>query len=270
MRYMKFLLLGVLGLSGCKDNGVKVLKKDFFNTNIGTTKNQKFIKEPPKKIAKSTIKKINIKTHLDRNIPKNVKKRKERFIKILVPILQLVHTELAQQYLQISKDMKTNTNREYINLLKQEYKAKTDKQLLQALKPHPISIVLAQAAIESAWLTSRFALEANNIFGIWSLKSSEPRIAASSLRKSKTIYLRKYKTLKVSIEDYYKNIGKNRAYKKFRKARLNTNDPYKLIKYLRNYSERKEHYVKLLKKMIQYNNFTQYDKDLDENYNIYR
>ena len=131
--------------------------------------------------------------------------------------------------------------------------------MLHALKPHPISILLAQAAAESAWLTSRFTKEAYNIFGVWSFNKNEPRIAASGLRGTKTIYLKKYRTLKAAVEDYYKNIGRNWAYAEFRKQRTLTDDPYVLSDYLGSYSEKKEVYTQLLKSMIKYNEFHQYD-----------
>ena len=40
--------------------------------------------------------------------------------------------------------------------VREKYRAVTDRDLLGALKPHPISIVLAQVAMESAWGTSCF------------------------------------------------------------------------------------------------------------------
>ena len=146
-----------------------------------------------------------------------------------------------------------------IEKLKKEYNAKTDQLLLNALKPHPISILLAQAAAESAWLTSRFTKEANNIFGVWSFNKNEPRIAASGLRGDKTIYLKKYKNLKDAVKDYYKNLGKTWAYAEFRKQRMLTSNPYVLSDYLTSYSEKKGEYTKLLRSMIKYNKFDQYD-----------
>ena len=78
---------------------------------------------------------------------------------------------------------------------------------------HPISIALAQAAMESAWGTSRFFKEANNIFGVWAYYKNTPRIAALQKRNGKTIWLRKYASLEDSVSDYYRNISKSSAYK---------------------------------------------------------
>ena len=188
-----------------------------------------------------------------------VTQKKQKFKEVLVPVISDVFQNLEKQYLSIQEDMKNNKNLENIEKLKKDYDVKTNEALLIALKPHPISIVLAQAAVESGWLTSRFTREANNIFGVWSFNKNEPRIAASGLRGDKIIYLKKYKTIKDAIFDYYKNLGKHRAYKKFREKRTETNDPYILSTYLENYSERREEYTKLLKSIMQYNIFDKYD-----------
>jgi len=189
----------------------------------------------------------------------SVNEKKQHFKDVLVPIAIGVFNELEAQYLDIKADMKNNKNTKMIEKLKKEYKVKTDELLLQSLKPHPISILLAQAAAESAWLTSRFAKEANNIFGVWSFNKNEPRIAASGMRGDKTIYLKKYTTLKESVRDYYKNLGKTGAYKEFRRQRILTDNPYILSNYLVSYSEKKEVYTELLKSMIRYNKFYEYD-----------
>ena len=198
-----------------------------------------------------------------------VSEKKQRFKDILVPIATEVYNELEKQYKNIQLDIKNNRNHEVIAKLKKEYKAKTDVELLQALKPHPISILLAQAAAESAWLTSRFTKEANNIFGVWSFNKNEPRIAASGLRGDKTIYLKKYKNIKDAVRDYYKNLGKNWAYKEFRKQRTLTSNPYVLTDHLTSYSEKKGEYTKLLRSMMKYNKFDMYDIKSDLEYTQY-
>lgn len=253
MRYRRItfiLIFIVLLFTGYGDSKVKVLEEDFLNTKLGKVENKKLI---------VTISTQDEATFMGKDKPMSVSEKKQRFIDILVPVSTLVFKELEAQYKSVKSDIETNSNREYIELLKIEYKAKTDQTLLHALKPHPISILLAQAAIESAWLTSRFTKEAYNIFGVWSFNKNEPRIEASGSRGSKTIYLKKYKTLKAAVEDYYKNIARSWAYVEFRKQRTITNNPYVLTDYLGSYSEKKEVYTDLLKSMIKYNEFYVYD-----------
>lgn len=199
----------------------------------------------------------------------SVSEKKQNFKDTLIPIATTVYNELEIQYLAIKLDIENNRNTDVIVKLKKEYNAKTDQLLLNALKPHPISILLAQAAAESAWLTSRFTKEANNIFGVWSFNKNEPRIAASGLRGDKTIYLKKYGTVKEAVRDYYKNLGKTWAYAEFRKQRMLTSNPYVLSDYLTSYSEKKGEYTKLLRSMIKYNEFDKYDVKSDIKYTQY-
>ncbi|BFU78384.1 hypothetical protein ALC152_15990 [Arcobacter sp. 15-2] len=244
------LLLFSVFFTACDDSKVRTLDDNFLDTKLGTIEKQKLVVSLPKKIEVAPVLEDK---------PLSVSEKKQRFKDILVPIAQSVYERLEMRYVTVKNDIKNGTNKEYIEQLKKEYKAPTDEKLLHALKPHPISIVLAQAAAESAWLTSRFTKEAYNIFGVWSFNKNEPRIAASGLRGDKTIYLKKYKTLQAAVEDYYKNIARNWAYEEFRKQRTLTNDPYILTDHLGSYSEKKEVYTELLKSMIEYNEFHEYD-----------
>ncbi len=190
----------------------------------------------------------------------SVKEKKKRFIKLLLPTVRKVHDELMQRYERIAKDIHNKTNTQEIELLKQKYKAKSDEDLLARLKPHPVSITLAQAAMESSWATSRFFKEANNVFGMWSTNAKESRIAASEKRGGKrTIWLKKFDTIEDSIRAYYEMIAKAKAYNKFRQQRLHYDDPYKITSGLDKYSEMGPDYIKVLNQMIKYNNFTKYD-----------
>ena len=123
----------------------------------------------------------------------------------------------------------------------------------------PNSIVLAQAAVESGWGQSRFFLEGNNLFGIWSFKRNEPRIAAGRARQGKTVYIRSYQDMSESIIHYFEILGSSSAYRSLRKARLETDDPLLLLSHLRNFSERRTSYTNQLRDVLTKNNLTQYD-----------
>ena len=197
------------------------------------------------------------------NVPKKmtVAVKKERFYYLLAPAIDKVYSELLVQYQQVEKDLKSGSNTPKIEKLKATYKVKSDKALLLALKPHPQSIALAQAAMESAWATSRFFIKANNVFGMWSVNKNEPRIAAGEKRGgTKTIWLKKFASIEDSVREYYKMMGRGNAYKDFRRVRYETNDVKKIVKELDNYSEIGEKYTKELSSMIRYNKLTKYDK----------
>lgn len=253
MKYIhfSFLLIIAFMFSSCysNDKEVKQLEAKLLESKLGTIENQRLITQLEKKeVPKIPKKKV---------IPVSIKK--QNFKNILVPIVTEVYNQLQQQYKKVKEDIAYNRNHDFIESLKIFYGVDNNEDLLLALKPHPISITLAQSAVESAWLTSRFTKVANNIFGVWSFRENEPRVAANDTRGDKVIYLRKYKNFKSAIFDYYKNLAKNGAYKEFREQRMVTNDPYVLVDYLTAYSEKREKYTKLLKRIIKRNNFDLYD-----------
>ena len=131
------------------------------------------------------------------------------------------------------------------------------------LKPHPISIALSQAAIESAWGTSRFFKEANNIFGVWSFNKNEPRIAANVKREDQTIYLKKFNTIEDAINQYYSMLSSKKIYFDFKKENYYNNDVLAIAKKLDKYSEQGEVYTQKIIAVLTYNKFQNYDKILD-------
>jgi len=189
-----------------------------------------------------------------------VQEKKKKFINLLVPAINSVYLELDKRYFDIKNKMDANTSLEQINKLKAIYRAKSNLDLLKRLKPHPRSIALAQAAMESSWATSRFYKDANNIFGIWSFKKNEPRIAAGQTRGKKTIWIRKYNSVRESVMDYYEVIAKGYAFSELRTLRLETKNPYELVKKLHRYSEKGSKYGDELTSIIKYNKFYLYDK----------
>ncbi len=189
----------------------------------------------------------------------SVQEKKQRFTKIITPPVHRVYSDLMQQYQEAIKLIQTDENNEKLNALKSKYNVTTHEELLMALKPHPQSIAIAQAAMESSWATSRFFKEANNIFGVWSFNKNEPRIAAAKNRGNKTIWLKKYASIEDSIRDYYRTLATGRAFKEFRELKMKTNNPYELVKKLDRYSEKGIEYGRELAEIIRFNKFYTYD-----------
>ncbi len=189
------------------------------------------------------------------------KTKKYRFFKLLLPPIRKVDKELRTLYIQTLKDIKSNTHKQRLKKLMKKYKATDYLDLLKRIKPHPISITLAQAAIESAWGTSRFFVEANNVFGMWSRSTnpSDTIEASKSRQNGRKVHLRRYKSIEDSIRSYYKNLATNNAYRCFRQARYYNDNPYELAPLLHNYSEKGELYTVYLIKIIHNNNLTRYD-----------
>jgi Bax protein len=189
-----------------------------------------------------------------------VREKKRRFRCLVEADLDAVFSELSAQYLAVLNAVTQNHDSEQLKLWRLKYGVESNQELLVAIKPHPRSITIAQAAIESAWGTSRIFTEANNIFGIRPFNKDEPRIAANKKRGDKTVWLRKYASIRESISDYYLVLGRASAYQEFRNLKMETTDPHQLVTGLSGYSERKTGYVRELSSIIRYNNFHELDR----------
>lgn len=196
----------------------------------------------------------------------SVGEKKERYFSLVYPHVQKVYNEFMQEYLSIeeiisSEEQLSKQEKNRIENLKEAFKVNTNQELLYALKPHPPSIVLAQGAMESSWGTSRFFVEANNIFGMWSINPNEPRVSAGEMRDGgRTIWLRKFDSLEESVREYYMTIGRVDAYKEFREVRYVSDDPFEMVEKLDKYAEIGEKYPKELKGLMRYNKLTKYDE----------
>lgn len=189
--------------------------------------------------------------------------KKKKFIEMLLPSILIAKyrlEEVRERVVELKALPEiSQEDSKFLNTLFEKYKTEDIEILLSRLATHPNSIVLAQAAVESGWGSSRFFLEANNIFGIWSFNKKEKRIPALGMRGDKTIYVRKYDSIEESIRDYFQTLGKGSSFKNFRANRLISSDPLELIKDLRYYSELREEYVKKLERVIEYNRLDKYD-----------
>lgn len=128
----------------------------------------------------------------------------------------------------------------------------------------PTSLALSQAALESGWGKSRFAREANNLFGHWSY--SGVGLMPQNRAIGKTHMIRIFGSLQKSVNSYMLNLNTNDAYISFREKRLQARNNGKNFggmeasKTMGNYSELKDEYIKMIKEMIDQNNLLIYDK----------
>jgi Bax protein len=194
----------------------------------------------------------------------DMKRIKETFISAVLPAVLVAKHNIREDSIKVSRLAKKkywNKNDSIIyRELKRYFKSNSIEQLLSRMGSLPNSIVLAQAAVETGWGQSRFFLEGNNVFGIWSYNAAEPRIQASSSRESSSVYVRSYTDISESIEDYFRTLGSAYPYRELRKARIETQDPFELLTHLKYYSERRTAYVSQLKSVIVQNNLTKYDR----------
>jgi Bax protein len=138
------------------------------------------------------------------------------------------------------------------------------KALLKRVDIVPVSLVLSQAANESAWGTSRFAVEGNNLFGQWCFKPGCGMIPLGRPQGARYEVAR-YDSPRQSVTKYISNLNTNSAYQSLRTLRAEQRrrqQPLageKLAQGLLKYSSRGEEYVKELVAMIRFNKLAVYD-----------
>ena len=127
----------------------------------------------------------------------------------------------------------------------------------------PVSIAIAQAAKETGWGTSRFALEGNALFGQWTY--SEDGIKPAAVDNDAKHKVMRFKVLKASVRAYQRNLNTHPGYKEFRKVRAEQRDreeklnSLKLVTYLDKYAATGKKYTDVIKKIIEQNSLTDFD-----------
>ena len=199
---------------------------------------------------------------------RSTKKKKETFLKILLPLIVAENEKIEKDKNYLLKVLKRNNNPEnqkWINKKYRDYKvSKRDiNELIEKMDVIPISIALAQAAKESGWGTSRFALEGNAIFGQWTWKGDgiEPLEKASDANHK----ILKFPLLRASVKAYITNLNTHNSYKAFRKKRAELREQNKpllgkeLIDHLENYAQTGKEYTKVLRQIIEQNDLDEFE-----------
>lgn len=137
-------------------------------------------------------------------------------------------------------------------------------ELLSRVDVVPLSLLLAQAANESAWGSSRFAQQGHNYFGQWCYQR-HCGIVPQTRPKGATYEVRRFLTPYASVKSYVHNLNVSFSYALFRKLRYAQRQQNQairgnvLVSGLAHYSARGQAYVKDIQKMITFNHLGQYD-----------
>jgi len=111
----------------------------------------------------------------------------------------------------------------------------------------PYEMIIGQAALESGWGTSRFAKEANNLFGIRTWTKETPHLLPVGIEKWPGWGVRVFPSKCDSVKEYVRLLNEHPAYEDFRELRLKTNDPIALIKTLDKFSTTKDYDVRVIR-----------------------
>ena len=111
----------------------------------------------------------------------------------------------------------------------------------------PYEMIIGQAALESGWGTSRFAKEANNLFGIRTWTKESSHLLPVGIEKWPGWGVRVFPSKCDSVKEYVRLLNEHPAYEDFRELRLKTNDPIALIKTLDKFSTTKDYDVRVIR-----------------------
>ena len=199
----------------------------------------------------------------------NVKKRKELFIQIVLPLIIEENNNISLDrktlFSIINKSNNTDSEKQWLKKKYKQYgvKSKDLSTLKMRMDVIPTSLAIAQAAKETGWGTSRFAQEGNALFGQWTWSGEGLR--PKDAEEGKGHKVMKFNILQASVRAYQRNLNTHATYKEFRKTRAELRDLKKsldsieLSKHLNKYAETGNQYVEVLQKIIIQNKLKDFD-----------
>ncbi|GAB3269498.1 glucosaminidase domain-containing protein [Parahaliea aestuarii] len=196
--------------------------------------------------------------------------RKQAFYDYLLPIVRYHNARIRQdreRLLDIAGEGAEPgwSARRWLRGLSEEYEVEYDdrrlEEVLVTLQRRvdviPADLALAQAAVESGWGRSRFALEANNLFG---QRCYEPGCGlAPKGRESARFEVLKLPSISEAIRRYMNNLNTHERYRGFRVIREQQREQgmaiqgEPLVSGLVSYSERGDEYLNQLLGMLRRN-----------------
>lgn len=212
----------------------------------------------------------------------NIDDRKDAFVNTMLPLVLMVNEEIGRDRTRLqglAAQIRTGApvapaDQHWLEDLAARYglagktvggRVDTDA-LLRRVDVVPVSMVLAQAAQESGWGTSRFAQHGNALFGQLTWGGQDKGIAPRNRQPGETYRFRRFDDLLESIRGYEQNLNSHDAYARFRATRASLRrqgkplDSIRLISTLDRYSERGMVYVKSLVSLIRSNDLGDFDQ----------
>ena len=199
----------------------------------------------------------------------SVQLKKETFIKIVLPLIVAENEKILddREKLKVLSEKKftSDLEKQWMRQKLLEYKVKKGNldELKRRMDIIPVSIALAQAAKESGWGTSRFALEGNAIFGQWTWDGQG--IAPLKRDGDKNHKILKFPILRASVKAYKNNLNTHKSYLKFREKRNSLREKNKKITglaltgTLKNYAQTGSEYTKILNQIITQNRLSDFE-----------
>lgn len=198
--------------------------------------------------------------------------KKQNFFDFLRPVIRAENNRVREQRERLRGLLETlkadgslsSGEREWLARMAERYRVKADEPLARAralwvrVDIIPVSLALSQAALESAWGQSRFAREANNLFGEWCF---EPGCGVVPARRpaGKTYEVEAFDGVGGSVRSYIHNLNSHPAYAPLREIRARARaagempSGYEMAAGLVNYAAIGEKYVGHIRSVIEAN-----------------
>ncbi len=202
--------------------------------------------------------------------------KKQAFFEFLRPVVRAENSRIRKQRERLQELVETleadasisTGDREWLARKAKRYRVKAEeplargRALLTRIDIVPVPLALAQAALESAWGQSRFAREANNLFGEWCF---EPGCGVVPKRRpaGKTYEVESFDGVGASVRSYIHNLNSHPAYAELREIRARARaegespDGYEMAAGLVNYAAIGEKYVQHIRSVIERNGLRQ-------------
>ncbi len=211
----------------------------------------------------------------------DIGERKKAFFEFLIPFIESSNEKVLELRAEVEKlqgafEKNGSLNEKQLQRLREieiQYEfnpddginAQTFRDVMARVDIIPPSLALAQAALESAWGTSRFAQQGNNLYGIWCY---EPGCGLIPRRRppGRTYEVQRFDSPRQCFDAYIHNLNTNSHYGSMRAIRraLRRNGSeirgYDLAEGLSRYSEEGFTYVSKVQSLIGANNLGEYDR----------
>ena len=253
----------------------KILSNNYFGKEIAIAWSKNFIDQI--KIEKRVSRIYFTQLPSDLNTYE-INDKKKIFISIMLPLLLSGNEKVFIERSDLIKSFKENNfnklkifctkyrikiiNCNNIKSLKNVKLENLQNMLLKRVNGFPISMMLAQAIVESGWGGSRFAQKGNALFGQWTWDKKKGLSPAGIDRPSFAV--KSFKNLQDSVDAYILNLNTHRAYSRLRNYRKIVGNQknfegLKFSKYLDKYAIIGFKYVKKINSMIKKNDLEKFN-----------
>ncbi len=201
--------------------------------------------------------------------------KKKIFFRLIAPLVLSSNEQIfAERSRLLDAADKPESDRQWLLKLASKYKLATEKEqlntelvaeLIRRVDIIPVSLALAQAAEESGWGTSRFAVEGNALFGQWDFtgRGMKPKQHREALGD---YGVARFDSPQESVAAYMLNLNTHASYQRLRQQRAELRaskgkiSGYELAKTLNKYSERGQGYVDSLHALMRVNKLAATDE----------